>query len=590
MTALILDLLADLGRTALPSVWAPMAVWTALGVPVAWGVASWTSGPVLLRYRLGQATLLALPVGLLASAVAPPFSPTALLPAPSSPAPGAALPAPSFSTVSVSTAPSLLPPILFQGLGLLTLAVAAAGVVGVIRFALDVRQSAMLRSRLSLTRSPRLQQEVERTGQQLGLQRRVRAGWSDANVVPMTFGTVHPTIVLPRSLREEDTHRHLALTHELTHLRRYDDVLAAVERFLRYVFVFHPLVRTVAGWISRLREQACDAAVLSETRSDRATYADLLLSFVERPAPAGDPLFLFEASFSLKTRLQTMTTSSPSLPRPVLWLATGTLSIVLIAGITACSDSVTPAANETQVEAPASSSSATNGSVSDPDTPARPRGGMQAVHQSIEYPEIAAQAGIEGRVFVEFVVDASGSVTDARAISPENQEAASHPALQEAAVEAVRSVSFTPAQKNGEPVATRMTLPVTFRLDETSDEAPSDASSAGTSSAGTSSAGTSSAGTAPTAASSPGTNETLFEKAGIQILKVLINRQGDVLLNDEPVAVSGLADAAREKIRKDAVRAVIIPDADAPTEAIRSVEAQLSALSLQKVYRQDSDS
>jgi TonB family protein len=580
MTALILDLLGDLGRTALPSVWAPVAVWTAIGVPVAWGVVSWTSGPVLLRYRLVQATLLALPVGLLVSAAAPPFSPAALLPAASSPPPGAAAPAPSLSTVPMSAPPPPLPPILFQGLGLLTIAVAAAGVVGVIRFALDVRRGAMLRSRLSLKRSSRLQQEVARIGRQLGLRRQVRARWSDANVVPMAFGTVHPTIVLPCSLREEDTQRHLALIHELTHLRRYDDVSAATERFLQHVFVVHPLVRRVSGWISQLREQACDAAVLSETRSDRATYAALLLSFVERPAPAGDPLFLFESSSSLKTRLQTMSTPSPSLSRPVLWLATGTLSLFLIAGITACSDSVTPAANETHIEAPASPSSATNDPISDPDTPARPRGGMQAVYQSIEYPEVAAEAGIEGRVFVEFVVDASGSVTDARAMSPESREATSHPALQKAAVEAVRSVSFTPGRKNGEPVATRMTLPVTFRLDGASDETASDRSSATTSSAGT----------ASRAASSSETDETLFEKAGIQVLKVLVNRQGDILLNDEPVALSGLADAAREKIRKDAVRAVIIPDADAPPETIRSVEAQLHTLSLQKVYRQDSDS
>jgi TonB family protein len=580
MTALILDLLAELGRTALPSVWAPVAVWTALGVPVAWGMASWTSGPVLLRYRLVQATLLALPVGLLVSAVAPPFSPAALLPAASSPPPGAAAPVPSLSTVPMSAPPPLLPPILFQGLGLLTLTAIAAGVVGMIRFALDVRRSATLRSRLSLTRSPRLQREVARIGRQLGLRRRVRAGWADANVVPMALGTARPTIVLPRSLREGDTQRHLALIHELIHLRRYDDVSAAAERFLRYVFVVHPLVRMVARWISRLREQACDTAVLSETRSERATYADLLLSFVDRPAPAGDPLLLFESSSTLKTRLQTMTTSSPSLPRPMLWLATGTLSLVLIAGITACSDSIAPAANDTQVETPASSSSATDDPVSRPDTPARPRGGMQAVHQSIEYPELAAKAGIEGRVFVEFVVDASGTVTDAHAASPKNQEAAPHRALQEAAVAAVRSVSFTPGQKNGEPVATRMTMPITFRLDGKTDD----------NSDGGSSAATSAPGTAPVSPSAPRTDESLFEKAGIQVLKVLVNQQGDILLDDEPVALSNLARAMKEEIHSDAARAVIIPDADAPPETVRSIRNQLNTLALQKVYRQDVDS
>ena len=84
--------------------------------------------------------------------------------------------------------------------------------------------------------------------------------------------------------------------------------------------------------------------------------------------------------------------------------------------------------------------------------------GMRQLQQCIVYPEIAKKAGVEGRVFVQFVVDKKGRVTD-----PIVQRGIGA-GCDEEAVRCVRTVRFTPGRQNGERVRVKMSLPVTFRL------------------------------------------------------------------------------------------------------------------------------
>ena len=55
-----------------------------------------------------------------------------------------------------------------------------------------------------------------------------------------------------------------------------------------------------------------------------------------------------------------------------------------------------------------------------PETPAEPIGGLQALYKHIEnnlrYPELARRTGIEGRVFVEFVVEKNGTVSQLKVV------------------------------------------------------------------------------------------------------------------------------------------------------------------------------
>lgn len=73
------------------------------------------------------------------------------------------------------------------------------------------------------------------------------------------------------------------------------------------------------------------------------------------------------------------------------------------------------------------------------------------------YPEDAFGAGIQGTVVVELVVDEEGRVSHAEARE-------SVPALDAAALAAVREWRFAPAKLAGKPIATVVSIPVEFTI------------------------------------------------------------------------------------------------------------------------------
>lgn len=84
---------------------------------------------------------------------------------------------------------------------------------------------------------------------------------------------------------------------------------------------------------------------------------------------------------------------------------------------------------------------------------------MQWLSTNMKYPKIAAENGIEGRVYVSFIVRSTGKITDikiARSVDPSLDE------------EAIRTISrmpkWIPGKQGGEAVNVRYTMPLTFRL------------------------------------------------------------------------------------------------------------------------------
>jgi protein TonB len=84
---------------------------------------------------------------------------------------------------------------------------------------------------------------------------------------------------------------------------------------------------------------------------------------------------------------------------------------------------------------------------------------MQYLSSNIQYPVVAAENGIQGRVICTFVVERDGSITDvkvARSVDP---------SLDKEAVRVVKSMPrWIPGKQNGSAVRVKYTLPVTFRL------------------------------------------------------------------------------------------------------------------------------
>ena len=85
-------------------------------------------------------------------------------------------------------------------------------------------------------------------------------------------------------------------------------------------------------------------------------------------------------------------------------------------------------------------------------------GGMNALRKTVDYPEFAKKAGIEGRVIVQFVVDEQGNVMNPKVTR------GVHKLLNEEAIRAVKQQKFKPGKQRGKAVKVQMSLPVTFRL------------------------------------------------------------------------------------------------------------------------------
>jgi protein TonB len=93
----------------------------------------------------------------------------------------------------------------------------------------------------------------------------------------------------------------------------------------------------------------------------------------------------------------------------------------------------------------------------------QPKGGMAAFYEYIgkklKYPAQARRMGIEGKVFVEFVVDKDGTITDVKAIKGIGA------GCDEEAIRVIQaSPKWNAGKQRGRPVKVRMILPITFKL------------------------------------------------------------------------------------------------------------------------------
>jgi len=94
------------------------------------------------------------------------------------------------------------------------------------------------------------------------------------------------------------------------------------------------------------------------------------------------------------------------------------------------------------------------------------KGGMEQMRKwlskNLKYPPAAKEAGIEGIVYVEFVVEKNGSISNVVV----KQGVA--PILDEAAVKAVQSMPrWRPCKYKGKRARCMMVLPIQFKLNKT---------------------------------------------------------------------------------------------------------------------------
>ena len=107
---------------------------------------------------------------------------------------------------------------------------------------------------------------------------------SDLISSPLTYGILHPVILLPKKLdRNDQAALKYVLTHEYVHIRRFDAITKILFAAVLCIHWFNPLVWVMYVLANRDMELSCDAWVIRMMgEKNRSSYALMLIKMEER--------------------------------------------------------------------------------------------------------------------------------------------------------------------------------------------------------------------------------------------------------------------------------------------------------------------
>ena len=338
---------------------------------------------------------------------------------------------------------------------------------------------------------------------------RPKIRWSPDVRHPVTFGVLDPIVLLPVALKAVDRGAQRAVVaHELHHVRRRDWAWVMVEELVRSAFWFHPAMWWLISRLQLARETVVDELSILVTNA-RRTYLDALLAFADDTGLASSPAFsarrhLFHRVMLLSKENQ-MSSIRVALGSCVLVaaLSAGTWSVAqafpLHAVVVAASPAATPAPLAASLPAPAPTPAQAKEKQPPPPPPPPPKpvdqkrtmpppppppppppkvpaeyqqtldelkpiqiptgakGPVLTYEVKPTYPPDAKAMKVEGTVELEAIIDTSGRVVSAMVTQ-------SIPALDQAAIDAVKQWQFRPALLNGEPVNVICNIEMSFKV------------------------------------------------------------------------------------------------------------------------------
>lgn len=283
-----------------------------------------------------------------------------------------------------------------------------------------------------------------------------------------------PYVVIPQRLSDHSD-LPLIIEHEMLHRRLYHGWDNLYYNLWGIFAWFNPFLPLLARELKQSHECEVDAGVVAD--NDPEDYAHLLLSStlggdISYPSSALTASPFIYSSF-IKTRITMMYKNQTPQWRRVVYLTI----LPLMAGMTllACNKSEEANRQEVKMEVLNANEVEAFPLAEGCEEANRQNCFMQSVTKHVSenftYPKSVEQLGMEGKVYVQFVIDANGSVAEVtvarglEANTPEEEAAA-----KEADAQMITLMQSLPqyeegAIKDGEPVAMRFTLPVQFKLE-----------------------------------------------------------------------------------------------------------------------------
>jgi bla regulator protein BlaR1 len=133
----------------------------------------------------------------------------------------------------------------------------------------------------------------------------IKAMSSPAIIEPGVFGIRRPVLLLPEGIQEHLTAPQLEaiVAHELSHVRRHDNLAALLHMVVETLFWFHPLVWWLGSRLMEERERACDEEVL-RSGSEPQVYAEGILKICELYLASPLPCVSGVTGANLKKRIE----------------------------------------------------------------------------------------------------------------------------------------------------------------------------------------------------------------------------------------------------------------------------------------------
>ncbi len=284
---------------------------------------------------------------------------------------------------------------------------------------------------------------------------------SDCIAVPLSTGIFSPRIYVPDSWTHlPAAQQRMVLHHEAEHIRRRDHLFLLLQTGIQSLYFFHPFVWILNKHTYEIREMICDDAAVFRSSTSPLDYSRLLLQFaqgcVDRYQHAAAfrllrPKLLPRISYQLEQENHQR-------------VRTGIVYLILLLVTTVPFSWAAPRLHKNAGYFASAAQTVENKkpvipATIDYDTPPLPAGGLAALRKHLIYPKSAQEEGVEGRAVLAIQINHDGTITRITI-----EESSGNDSCDRAAIDAVQSVRWHPAQKGDHPVNVTVRLPFVFNL------------------------------------------------------------------------------------------------------------------------------
>ncbi len=276
--------------------------------------------------------------------------------------------------------------------------------------------------------------------------------YTNESHIPFSF---LKNIYIPKDNLDE-----MIIKHEMSHVNNHHSVDIILMEIMIAFQWFNPFIRMIKNELKSNHEFIADSEAI-KNEDEKSNYMMLLLqqcTAYDFSTIANNFSFLLT-----KKRISMITKNQKAKGSVIKVLLTLPVFALLILLNTQC-DNTKP--NDEKQQTPATEVETVQDSIHRvvdvmPQYPGGPNEMMRYLQENIKYPQSAKDNKIEGRVFVSFVVEKDGSITNAAVMRGIDKECDA---------EALRVVAsmpkWNPGQQKGEVVRTQFTIPIYYKFND----------------------------------------------------------------------------------------------------------------------------